>query len=441
MTAIKTIYSFLFFSFFSFISFSQTLELTLTANNFNDPVEMAHTNDNRLFVVKKSSVIKILNNDESVNTTPFIYISASFGSGGERGLLGLAFAPDYKNSGRFYVNYTDNSSTQTPNTVVAKYTVNSNPDIANTTETFLLTIPQPYNNHNAGKLAFGKDSFLYIASGDDGSGGGPGNRSQNTNTLLGKLLRLDVSGSTYTIPTTNPFVTTSGLPEIYAIGLRNPWKLSFDRDNGDLWVTDVGQSAYEEINKPIDSGTPGDNYGWRCYEGANNFNNESSCPPMSSIKLPVSKYNYGNDPNGFRCAITSGYVYRGSMFPGLVGKYLFADYCSGEIGVLVFSGNSWSILQMDHPSIIESWISFGEDNSGELYIVGGNAIYKINDINLSVNEEELSTNFKLFPNPSKGEVTIHFGTNISHIESISIKNNIGQEIKTFNNLVSENISI
>lgn len=436
----KTVYSLFLFSFFSIFTFSQTLELFQVSNNFNDPIEMTHAGDDRLFVVEKGGIIKVLNNDGSVNSTPFLNISSSVGSGGERGLLGLAFAPDYATSGRFYVNYTDDSSTQTPNTIIARYTVSNNPNIANTSETILLTIPQPYSNHNGGKLAFGTGGFLYIATGDGGSGGDPGNRSQNTNTLLGKLLRIDVSGSTYSIPTTNPYATTGGLPEIYAVGLRNPWKLSFDRNNGDLWIADVGQSSYEEINKSIGSGTPGDNYGWRCFEGANNFNNQASCPPMSSTKLPVSEYNYGNGPNGFRCSITGGYVYRGSLYSGLIGKYLFADYCSGEIGLLTENGSNWT-MSWQQPTIDQSWVSFGEDNAGELYIVGGNAVYRITDSNLSVPEEELNTSFKVFPNPANGEVTINFGKSISNIESLSIKNNLGQQIKGFKNFSSESIII
>lgn len=434
----KTFYSLLLI-FITTASFCQTVELIQIANNFNDPVEMAHAGDDRLFIVEKSGVIKILNSDGSVNAAPFLDISSNVGSGGERGLLGLAFAPDYSTSGRFYVNYTDNTSTNQPNTIIARYTVSSNPDIANPTGTTLLIIPQPFSNHNGGKLAFGSDDFLYIATGDGGSGGDPGNRSQNTNTLLGKVLRIDVSGATYSIPSDNPFASTGGLPEIYAIGLRNPWKLSFDRDNGDLWIADVGQSSYEEINKSIGSGTPGDNYGWRCYEGLHNFNNESSCPPMSSTKTPVSEYNYGNGPNGFRCSITGGYLYRGSMYPEFTGKYFYADYCSGEIGILTENGGNWT-QAWQVPNINWSWVSFGEDNNGELYVVGGNAIHRITDLNLNVTENELST-FKLFPNPSNGQININFGSNFSSIKSLSIKNSLGQEINTNYNITNQNLTI
>lgn len=437
----KTNFTLLIFAFFSIFCFSQTIELSLFANNFDEPVEVSHTTDNRLFVVEKSGIIKILNNDGTVNTTPFLDISSRVGSGGERGLLGLAFAPDYTTSGRFYVNYTDNSSSSTPNTIIARYTVSSNPNIANISETILLTIPQPYSNHNGGKLAFGADGFLYIATGDGGSSGDPENRSQNKNTLLGKLLRLDVSGSNYSIPSTNPYILSGGLPEIYAIGLRNPWKLSFDKSNGDLWIADVGQNSYEEINKSTGSGNPGDNYGWRCFEGANDFNNQIPCPPISSTKLPVSEYNYGNGPNGFRCSITGGYVYRGSQYSNLTGKYLFADYCSGEIGILTENSGNWT-MAWQLPTINLNWVSFGEDNDGELYVIGENAVYKITDsTTLSVTDEVLNTAFKIYPNPSYEEVTINFGTNISNIKSLSIKNSLGQQIKTFSNLTTESITI
>ncbi len=425
----KTIYSLFLLAFFTTLCFSQTIELNQVANTFNEPVEMAHANDNRLFIVEKSGIIKILNNDGSVNATPFLDISSIVGSGGERGLLGLAFAPDYDTTGRFYVNYTDNTSTNQPNTIIARYTVSSNPDIANTTETILLTIPQPYSNHNGGKLAFGQDGYLYIATGDGGSGGDPGNRSQNTSTLLGKLLRIDVSGATFSIPSDNPYASQGGLPEIYAIGLRNPWKLSFDRANGDLWIADVGQSSYEEINKSIGSGTPGDNYGWRCYEGMHDFNNQTPCPPMSLTKTPVSEYSYGNGPNGFRCSITGGFIYRGNDFSSLTGKYFFADYCSGEIGMLTENGSNWT-MDWQVPNIDESWVSFGEDNLGELYIVGGNAVYKLSDPNLSLDDNQ-THEISIYPNPTNDILNINFGSNnnVDISTEISIYDLQGKKVK------------
>lgn len=435
----KPIYSLFIILIFNTLSFSQTIELTTFANGFNNPVEVTHAGDDRLFVVEQAGIIKIINADGSVNTTPFLDISTLVGSGGERGLLGLAFSPDYSTSGRFYVNYTDNSSANQPNTIIARYTVSSNPDIANTTGTTILSFSQPFSNHNGGKIAFGQDNLLYIATGDGGSGGDPGNRAQNTNTLLGKLLRINVSGTAYSIPPTNPYANTGGLPEIYALGLRNPWKMSFDSNNGDLWIADVGQSSFEEINKSIGPGSPGDNYGWRCFEGANDFNNENSCPPMSSTKIPVSEYSYGNGPNGFRCSITGGYIYRGTVYPSFIGKYFFADYCSGEIGILTENNGNWSAA-WQLPTINSSWVSFGEDNTGELYIVGGNTIYRITDANLSVTEEQLNS-FKLFPNPSNSDINIQFGASFSNIKSITITNSLGQQMHFLDAISTENITI
>ncbi|WP_299890511.1 PQQ-dependent sugar dehydrogenase [uncultured Lacinutrix sp.] len=431
----KTIYSLLFsFFIFTYLSYSQTVELTAFAGSFSSPIEMAHAGDSRLFVVEQGGVIKILNDDGTVNSTPFLDIDSIVTSGGERGLLGLAFAPDYSTTGRFYVNYINNSG----NTVISRYTVSANPDVANPSGTILLTITQPYTNHNGGKMAFGTDGFLYISAGDGGAGGDPDNRSQNPNDLLGKLLRIDVSGSTYTIPATNPYATSGGAPEIYAIGLRNAWKFSFDRMNNDLWIADVGQNAFEEINRVDGSGTPGDNYGWRCFEGANDYNNEASCPTMSNTTLPVAEYVHQNTANGFRCSITGGYVYRGTMFPAFSGKYFFADYCTQEIGILTNTGSNWTTA-WQLPNITSSWTSFGEDINGELYILGGSTVYKIADANLSVIEEQF-TNFQMYPNPSNGEVTINFGSNFTGTKSITIINSLGQAVKNINNLESESIN-
>jgi len=432
----KTIYTFFLLTFFTYFSFSQTIQLTAFGSSFNNPVEMVHAGDSRLFVVEQGGVIKILNDDGSVNSTAFLDIDSIVGSGGERGLLGLAFAPDYATSGRFYVNYTNNNG----DTVISRYTVSANPDVANTTGTILLTISQPFSNHNGGKIAFGQDGFLYISTGDGGSGGDPGNRSQDTNNLLGKMLRIDVSGSSYTNPSTNPFVSGGGAPEIYAIGLRNAWKFSFDKMNDDLWIADVGQNAFEEINRVDNSGTPGDNYGWRCYEGNNNFNVESSCPPLSATVAPVSEYVHQNTTNGFRCSITGGYVYRGAMYPAFTGKYFYADFCTEEIGILTNNGSSWTNA-WQLPNISWSWTSFGEDNDGELYVLGGNAVYKISDPNLSVTEQE-TISFQMYPNPSSTEVIIKFDSNFSsNGKTLSITNTQGQLIKRIKNIQSQSLNL
>ncbi|MFD1614277.1 PQQ-dependent sugar dehydrogenase [Gelatiniphilus marinus] len=429
----KTLVSILIFNSFIFLGFSQTVELQNFGPNFSNPVEIANANDSRLFIVEQAGIIKILTPSGTVNPTPFLNITTKVGSGGERGLLGLAFAPDYKTSGRFYVNYTDNTSTTEPNTIIARYTVSTNPDIANTTETVLLTIKQPFDNHNGGKLAFGPDGFLYIATGDGGAGGDPGDRSQNTSSLLGKLLRIDVSGSSYNIPSSNPFSSSANgqndpRPEIYAIGLRNPWKFSFDKLNGDLWIADVGQNDFEEINKVTGSGTPGDNYGWRCYEGNNHvFNDTGNCPASFNETIaPVAEYAHVG--NGCSGSITGGYVYRGTMFTNFIGKYFFADFCTQQIGILTDAGSGWS-MAMQTPNIARRWTTFGEDNNGELYIVGGSNIFKITDPNLSVDESKLF-NFKLHPNPSNNNVSIDLSSKFKTVESISIYNIHGQKIES-----------
>jgi glucose/arabinose dehydrogenase len=230
---------------FAHVSYCQTIALNSFATGFTKPVDITHAGDSRLFVVEQTGRIKILNSNGTTNTTPFLNLSALITtSGGEQGLLGLAFHPNYAINGFFFVNYTRASDGAT---VIAKYTVSANADIANTTGTVLLTIAQPFSNHNGGNIKFGPDGYLYIATGDGGSGGDPGNRAQNQNELLGKMLRIDVNSTIapfYTSPPTNPFVGVAGADEIWATGLRNPWKFSFDTANGNLWIADVGQNAF-----------------------------------------------------------------------------------------------------------------------------------------------------------------------------------------------------
>jgi glucose/arabinose dehydrogenase len=250
---------------FTALAPAQEIELEQFATGFTNPIEIVHAGDSRLFVVEQGGIIRILNADGSVNPNPFLNISNLVSTGSEQGLLGLAFHPDYDDNGYFYVNYTNTAG----HTVVARYSVNpTDPSLADATSQLpLLTINQPYENHNGGCLRFGPDGYLYIATGDGGSGGDPENRAQNLETLLGKILRIDVdNGNPYVVPATNPFMGVGGADEIWAYGLRNPWKFSFNRNNGDLWIADVGQNAVEEINKVV-SNPGGLNYGWRCYEG------------------------------------------------------------------------------------------------------------------------------------------------------------------------------
>ncbi|UKM64561.1 PQQ-dependent sugar dehydrogenase [Flavobacteriaceae bacterium GSB9] len=426
----NTLVSLVFYTL-SFLGLAQTVQLETFASGFTNPVEIAHANDNRLFVVEKSGIIKILKPDGSVNSTPFLNISNLVGSGGERGLLGLAFAPDFATSGRFYVNYTDNSSTNEPNTIIARYTVSANPDVANTDQDILLTYKQPYGNHNGGKLAFGSDGFLYIGVGDGGSGGDPQNRAQNTTSLFGKILRIDVSGNAYSIPESNPFLNSENgpddpRPEIFAIGLRNPWKFSFDRSSSDLWIADVGQNAYEEINKVNGSGNPGDNYGWRCYEGNHEFNTSSNCPPngLSATVTPIAEYPHVG--SGCSGSITGGYVYRGDSYPNFSGKYFFADYCKRDIGILTNNGETWS-LAFQRPNTTQGWTTFGEDANGELYIAGGTSVYKITDANLNVSDTA-KLECSIYPNPSTSHVTINLSRVYKDAVSISLYNIQGQKL-------------
>lgn len=252
------------------LSFAQDLELDLFASGFNRPVNIKHAGDDRLFVVEQDGFIKIVNSDGSVEPTNFLDIDDRVRSiGNEQGLLGLAFHPDFASNGYFFVNYTDNSG----DTVISRFSrIGVNPTIADpNSELIILTYTQPYSNHNGGELQFGPDGYLYISSGDGGSGGDPQNNAQNLNSLLGKLLRIDVNNSTasnpYEIPADNPFIgDAAARDEIWAYGLRNPWKFSFDALTDDLWIADVGQNAREEINL-VPSTDAGLNYGWRCYEG------------------------------------------------------------------------------------------------------------------------------------------------------------------------------
>lgn len=421
---------------YSVFGLAQTIGIESFATGFDKPVNIKNAGDDRLFVVEQDGYIQILNSDGTVNDTEFLDIDTSVsqlsGFGDERGLLGLAFHPEYATNGYFYVYYINNSNA----TVVSRFTRDTdNDDLADpSTELIILTFSQPFINHNGGDLAFGNDGYLYIATGDGGSGGDPGNRAQSLLSYHGKLLRIDVdntNGSTnYSIPSDNPFTGMStALDEIWAYGLRNPWKFSFDKLTGDLWIADVGQNVYEEINK-VAPDLAGLNYGWRCYEGNTIYNN-SDCPDSSTLTFPVVDYSH-TDNGPYKCSVTGGYVYRGTAQSTLQGLYFFADYCSEEIGYLtedegdytitysnVFSGNNWS--------------SFGESNSGELFIGGltsGN-IYRIIDTSLSLSDNQISS-IKISPNPSNTNIIVNFESLDTPL-SISIIDMQGKLIETIEN--------
>ena len=376
----KKMLTLIFISSFALCALAQSIELVQYASGFSSPVDMAHAGDDRLFVVERRGIIKILDGSGNVLATPFLDIDnliPNVSGQSERGLLGLAFHPDYANNGWFYVNYTDNND----NTVIARYSRDVNdPNLADVNSAnVVLTVDQPATNHNGGCIRFGPDGYMYIGMGDGGSGNDPWNNSQDTQELLGKMLRIDVNNENSLIPPTNPFVGDPNvLDEIWAIGVRNPWKFSFDKTTGDLWIADVGQNAWEEIDFQPASSTGGENYGWRCYEGnhLNNNVNTSGCPPQSDLVDPV----YEIPHQGFSgpCSITGGYVYRGSENPDLVGKYICADFCSGEFFMVEPDGlGGWVGQEVADPNLDVS--TFGEDVDGELYVavLSNGRIYKV----------------------------------------------------------------
>lgn len=389
---------------FTFTISAQTITLQSFATGFSSPVEITHpANDTRLFVVQKGGLIRILNSNGTINATPFLTVTG-LSSGSEQGLLGLAFHPNYATNGLFFINYTNTAG----DTVIARYAVSANPNVANATGTILMTIDQPYSNHNGGCLKFGPDGYLYIGMGDGGSSGDPNGYAQNltvdvanpTRIYLGKMLRIDVdtiAGSlNYGFPPTNPFVNQAGKEEIWAYGLRNPWKFSFNRLNGDLWIGDVGQGSIEEVDK-IQSPLPtGLNFGWHCYEG-NSAYNTAGCAAMSTMIFPVTQYDHTTG-----CSITGGYFYTGSMYPNFANKYFYTDYCDNKIRTL----NASNVVATT-ASFTGNFSAFGEDKDGELYVagVGNGVVYKIIDSSLEVNNFNIN-GLNFYPNPAKTEIFI-----------------------------------
>ena len=333
--------------------------------------------DPRLFIVEQDGIIRILSG-ASVLPTPFLDISTIVGSTGfEQGLLSIAFHPDYASNGQFFVNYTDSAG----DTVIARYTISGDPDIADAGSALVLkTVAQDAATHNGGQMHFGPDGYLYIGMGDGGEAGDASNRAQDLNSLLGKMLRLDVDAAAPYIPASNPFVGGAGADEIWAYGLRNPWRFSFDSLTGDMLIADVGEGSWEEVDFQPAASTGGENYGWRCYEGNAGFNT-AGCDDPNTMVFPIVEY----DHTGGACSITGGYVYRGCQMPDLSGTYFYADYCSGAIGSFRYDETNGVTDQQDRTAEltplggpITSIVSFGPDGNGELYIVSQNGgIYKI----------------------------------------------------------------
>ncbi|HEY0303332.1 MAG TPA: PQQ-dependent sugar dehydrogenase [Longimicrobiales bacterium] len=345
-----------------------SLRLQVVATGLSAPVDLqSPAGDARLFVVEQPGRIRIIQNGQLV-ATPFLDIRSRVGSGGERGLLGLAFHPNFAANRFFYVNYTDLNG----DTRVERYTVPAGtPNAADPASAKLIIgIDQPFSNHNGGQLQFGPDGKLYIGMGDGGSGGDPQNHGQDRSTLLGDLLRIDVdAGDPYGIPADNPYATSTQFRrEIWAYGLRNPWRFSFDRTAGLLYVADVGQNAWEEVNA-VSATQAGINYGWRLMEGAHCFS-PSNCS-QNGLQLPVHEYSHNDG-----CSVTGGYVYRGTAIPGVVGHYFYSDFCSGFLKSFRVVNGSATDHRTWNVGNIGNVLSFGVDAANELYVLtgGGNVM-------------------------------------------------------------------
>ncbi len=353
---------------------SAQVTLTQFATGFSIPVDIKNCGDNRLFVLEQRGTIQLVDTNGVKRARPFLDIRSIVLLSSEQGMLGLAFAPDYTTSRYFYLNYTAKPNGETRISRFRTYA--SSPDSADpASEEILLRIYQPYSNHNGGHLAFGPDGYLYIGTGDGGSAGDPGNRAQNPDSLLGKMLRIDVSPSipTYAIPPSNMFASAGGgRGEIWAMGMRNPWRWSFDQQTGDLWIGDVGQDTVEEVDF-IPVGTPSNlNFGWKCWEGNRRNSTSTACHPYSFYYPPVMTYRH---PSG--CSITGGYVYRGGKYNSLFGKYFYSDYCVSNMHYLVPNGTGafadTNLGLLGATSII----AFGVDYRRELYCsTAGGSIYR-----------------------------------------------------------------
>jgi glucose/arabinose dehydrogenase len=319
----------------------------------------------RLFIVEQGGAIRIVK-DGSLLPAPFLDLSGRIVAGGEQGLLGLAFDPEYATTGRFVVHYTDPAG----DTHLSTFQVTADPDIADpASEQIILAADQPYSNHNGGQVVFGPDGFLYLGLGDGGAANDPEGRGQNLTELLGSILRLDVQGGpTYAVPPDNPFVGQAGVqPEIWSYGLRNPWRFSFDRATGDLYIADVGQNQFEEVDvAPSAEGSGrGTNYGWSVMEGSHCLAGDQC--DQTGLTLPAFDYDHGQG-----CSITGGYVYRGAAIPQLQGVYFFGDFCQGWVRSFRYSDGA-AIELTEWPTLRPGGqiTSFGEDSAGELYVVTG----------------------------------------------------------------------
>lgn len=365
-----------------------TIKAEPVVTGLSSPVDITHAGDGsgRLFITLQGGRVVIFDGVQ-ILSPPFLDINSLVSSGGERGLLGAAFHPNYVGNGFFYVSYTDTAG----DSVIARYSVSLDPNRADPTSgVILLTIPQPFSNHNGGQLHFGPDGYLYIGIGDGGSGGDPQNNGQDLGKLLGKILRIDVdSGFPFTVPPDNPFVGVVGArEEIWSFGLRNPWRFSFDRLTGDMFIGDVGQNSWEEVDFQPANSTGGENYGWRLMEGNSCFNPAINCN-NGTLTLPILVYDHS-----VGCSVTGGYLYRGSKNPNLNGLYFYGDFCSGLIWGAQEDGlGGWNTTVLLDTNFSIS--TFGEDESGEIYFAHLSAtdgtIYQVVQSTSSTNSASASS--------------------------------------------------
>ena len=395
-----------------------TAELVVSGLSSPVDIQRAPGDPSRLYVVEQRGRIRIINlANDSLVASSFLDITSRVRSGGERGLLGLAFHPDFQQNGFLYVNYTNSGGTS----VIARYRATSATSASSNTEQIVLTVSQPYSNHNAGQLAFSpRDGYLYIGFGDGGSGGDPGNRAQNGRQLLGKMLRIDVdSDAPYGIPASNPFTNNGSVrDEVWAIGLRNPWRFSFDPETHDLYIGDVGQNAWEEIDFQPASSTGGENYEWKVREGNHSYSGNTA---YGAGERTGALYEYRHSGAGSGCSLTGGVVYRGCLMPDLHGVYFFADYCTNWIRTLrVQNGvardvvNRTADLNRGIAGSIREISSFGLDGSGEVYIADHNGrIYRV----IPVNPPDNPPNARITTNPDPAVLPLKDGFAIAYLDA------------------------
>lgn len=413
------------------------IELAFPNLTFDQPVDIQSANDgtNRLFIVSQPGIIYVIENDAKTTTKKvFLDISDKVLYGGEQGLLGLAFHPNYKNNGFFFVDYTISNPRRT---IISRFKVSSsNPDKADrNSEVILMEINQPYANHNGGQIVFGPDGYLYISLGDGGSAGDPQNNAQNLKSHLGKILRIDVNNfsenKNYSIPPDNPFKgNTNGLKEeIYAWGLRNVWRFSFDKLTGKLWAADVGQNLWEEI----DIIEKGKNYGWRIMEGFHCYNPATNCN-TTNLTMPIWEYGH-NDEGGY--SITGGYVYRGSNAKEIYGKYIYGDFVTGNIWALDYDGNNINNKLLFNTTYSIS--TFGVDESDELYFAdySSGKIYKfVGSTGTDVGSTSFERKYQLsqnYPNPFNNFTTINYQIAERNFVTLKVYDLLGKELSTIIN--------